>query len=193
MWHFLGYNQEFFLAPPQSFLHCWQLPLRNMIRLSLCSKTWQTNNLATSYCKLHGILAACAMSVLTEKQKGYSERKAFCTSFSSVWLCARSQPAAVFTQRPWHSGPVTPTGPWHQPGAQPKQWQKAAKKANDNTRFTPPLCLALCTRSRRLQPKKNISFPCNCQSQKVAEDVAQGCSCTTDRHPRKHYFALASW
>lgn len=48
--------------------------------------------------------------------------------------------------------------------------------------------LGLYKRSRRPQPKKTISFLCNCQSQKVAADVAQGCSCNTDRHPCKHYF-----
>lgn len=140
MWHFLGSSQELFLPPILPPLLVAP-SYKHMIRLSLCLKTWQTNNLATCYCKLHGILAACAMSVLTEKQDDYSERKALCTSFSSAWLCARSQPAAVFTQRPWHSGPVTPTGLWHQPGEQPKQWQKAAKKANNN-RHVPHLLLS---------------------------------------------------
>lgn len=46
-----------------------------MIILSLCLKTWQKNNLATSYYKLHGILAASGME--TEKQRGNSERKPF--------------------------------------------------------------------------------------------------------------------
>lgn len=139
-----------------------------MIKLSLCLKTWQTNNLATCYYKLQGILAGCAMSVVTEKQAGYSERKASCTSFS-VWLCARSQPAAVFTQGPWHSGPVTPTGPWHQPGAKPKRWQKAAKKTTNN-RHVPHLFLAWAFLQKAKwepQPKETISSICNCQLQKV--------------------------
>lgn len=83
-----------------------------MIILSLCLKTWLKNNLATSYYKLHGILAASGME--TEKQRGNSERKPFCTSFNlfySAWLCARSQSAAMFTQVPWHSGPVSTFSP----------------------------------------------------------------------------------
>lgn len=50
---------------------------------------------------------------------------------------------------------LAPTGPWQQPGAQPKQCKLTAKKATNNRQLslytsTPPYCLALSTRSRAL-------------------------------------------
>lgn len=107
---------------------------KHVITLSLCLRTWQTNNFTTCYFELHRFLAGGAMSVQTENEAGHRERKPSCTSFYLLLLCTHgfvpgpSQllclPRGLDTM-----AQLAPTGCRRRPGTQPKQSQKTVKKA----------------------------------------------------------------
>lgn len=129
MWRFLGCSQEPFF-PPSPFLP----PLlvapsyKHVITRGLRLKTWQPNNSATCYYKLHGILAGGVMTVQTEKPAGYSERKASRTSFTSF--------SAVFTQGPWHSGPVRTSRPDNSLELSQSSLRRQPSKVTDNRKLS---------------------------------------------------------
>lgn len=49
---------------------------------------------------------------------------------------------------------LAPTGPWHQPGARPKQWQKTTKKATNNRQ----LSLVTSTQLKQLVSGRSLAW-----------------------------------
>lgn len=193
MWHFLGSSQDLFFS--SYFLLWWQRPLTSTWLHSAC--VWRFGRQTT-------------WPHATINYMGFWQAVQWVCRLKSRQAIVKGKPppplSPPFLLHGFVPGPrqllclpkgldtvaqLAPTGPWHQPGAQPKQWHKTAKKTTNNRQLSQLSLFASSLagpfhkeQSWDQKPKRtNLLFETT---------VAQGCCCNRHSHKCCNFLSLIS-